>query len=218
MPRRASTKPDQDDSPKPRSQGGERLPREQRRRQLIEISRGVFAERGYEAASLEEIAERAGVSRPILYSHFGDKHGLFEAVVSEQIAMVQRVVAESLVGPGEPRELVERSMRAFFAYVRENPEGHAVLTRDAPVHISDSGLGVMLDGLATNITEVIAGRIQAMGGDPSPAPIFANALIGIGSHVGRWWREHPDVSLEQVTKETTDLVWSGFGGLIAERT
>lgn len=181
----------------------------------MDVSRGVFAERGYEAASLEEIAERAGVSRPIIYSHFGDKHGLFEAVVSEQITIVQRVVAEALVGPGEPREIVERGMRAFFAYVHENPEGHAVLTRDAPVHISDSGLGVMLDGLATNITLVIAAQIRAMGLDPSPAPIYANALIGIGAHVGRWWRDHPEVSLDEVTMHTTGLVWSGFGGLAA---
>ena len=214
MPR-STPKPEQDSPQKPRSQRGDRLPREQRRRQLVEISRGVFAERGYEAASLEEIAERAGVSRPILYSHFGDKQGLFEAVVSEQIAMVQRVVVESIAGPGKPRELVERGMRAFFAYVHENPEGHAVLTRDAPMHVSDTGLGVMLDGLVTNITEVLAGQIRAMGLDPSPAPIYANALVGIGAHVGRWWRDHPEVSLDQVTTQTTDLIWSGFGGLSA---
>ena len=119
------------------------------------------------------------------------------------------------MGPGEPREIVERSMCAFFSYVSENPDGHAVLTRDAPVHISDSGLGVMLDGLANDIALVIAAQIRAIGGDPSPASIYANALIGIGAHVGRWWREHPEVSLDQVTTQTTDLIWSGFGGLIA---
>jgi AcrR family transcriptional regulator len=218
MPRRVSTKPSQERPKKPRSHRGARLPRDQRRQQLVEVSRGVFAELGYEAASLEEIADRAGVSRPILYSHFGDKHGLFEAVVSEQIAMVQRVVADSLGSAGEPRELVERGMRAFFSYVREHPEGHAVLTRDAPVHISDSGLGVMLDSLATHITQVIAGQIRKMGLDPSPAPIYANALIGIGAHVGRWWRDHPEITLDQVTTHTTDLIWSGFGGLISAGT
>ncbi len=194
------------------------MPRNQRRQQLIDISRGVFAERGYEAASLEEIAERAGISRPILYSHFGDKHGLFEAVVNEQIEKVERMVTEALASPGEPRELVERGMRAFFTYVREHPEGHAVLTRDAPVRTSDSGLGVMLDRLATNITLLIAEQIRAMGLDPSPAPIFANALIGIGAHVGRWWRDHPEVPLDEVTSWSTDLVWSGFGGLAARGT
>ena len=213
MPRRNSRRDAKERREKPVSLRRERMPKEQRRKQLIEISRGAFAELGYEAASLEEIAERAGVSRPILYSHFGDKHGLFEAVVSEQIELVQQAVAQSLMGPGEPRQIVERGMRAFFTYVRDHPEGHAVLTRDAPVHISGSGLGVMLDGLAKDVALVIAAEIRAMGLDPSPAPIYANALIGIGAHVGRWWRDHPDVSLDEVTSQTTDLIWSGFGGL-----
>lgn len=193
-----------------------RLPRAERRQQLVEVARGVFAARGFEATALEEIAERAGVSRPILYSHFGDKQGLFEAVVDAEIARVRAVVSDAIAEPGPPRELVERGLRAFFAYVREHPEGHAVLTRDAPVHLSDAGLGVMLDGLAGRISEVIAAGIAAAGFDPSPAPIYANALIGIGAHVGRWWREHPEVSLDTVTSHTTALVWSGFSGLMRD--
>lgn len=193
-----------------------RLPRAERRRQLLEVARGVFAARGYEAASLEVIAEAAGVSRPIVYSHFGDKQGLFEAVVSGEMARVQAVVTEAIGGPGEPRELLERGLRSFFRYVRGHPEGHAVLTRDAPVHLSHSGLGVMIDELASRITEVIAGAIRAIGRDPAPAPIYAHTLIGLGVHVGRWWREHPEVSLDEVTQHTTALIWSGFGGLMAD--
>ena len=70
------------------------MPRKERRQQLVNVACPVFAERGYDATSLEEIAERAGVSRPILYSHFGDKQGLFEAVVGMQIAMVESVVID----------------------------------------------------------------------------------------------------------------------------
>jgi AcrR family transcriptional regulator len=193
-----------------------RLPRAERRRQLIDVSRGVFAARGFEAATLEEIAEQAGISRPILYSHFGDKQGIFEAVVNDEIARVQAVVTEAIANPGPPREVLERGLRAFFGYVRENPDGHAVLTRDAPVHLSDSGLGVMLDGLASRVAEVIARAIRGLGLDPAPAPIYANALIGLGAHVGRWWRDHPDVSLDTVTLHTTVFVWSGFGGMVAD--
>ena len=191
-----------------------RLPRAQRRQQLLEVSRGVFAERGFEAATLEEIAERAGVSRPIVYGHFGDKQRLFEAVVNAEIARVEAAVGEAIAAPGEPRDVLERGLRGFFAYVREHPEGHAVLTRDAPIHLSDVGLGVMLDGLAARISEAIARAIRALGLDPAPAPIYANALIGLGAHVGRWWREHTEVSLATITAHTTTLLWSGFGGMI----
>jgi len=71
----------------------------------------------------------------------------------------------------------------------------------------------MLDGLAKDVELTIAAEIRALGLDPSPAPIYANALIGISAHVGRWWRDHPEVSLDEVTRQTTDLIWSGFGGL-----
>jgi AcrR family transcriptional regulator len=195
-----------------------RLPRAERRSQLLEVSRGVFAERGFEAASLEEIAERAGVSRPIVYGHFGDKQRLFEAVVNAEIARVETAVGDAITAPGQPREVLERGLRAFFAYVRAHPEGHAVLTRDAPLHLSDAGLGVMLDGLAARITEAIASVIRTLGLDPAPAPIYANALIGLGAHVGRWWRDHPEVPLETVATHTTTLLWSGFGGMMSDPT
>jgi AcrR family transcriptional regulator len=191
-----------------------RLPRPERRQQLVDVARRVFAARGFEAATLEEIAERAGVSRPIVYSHFGDKRGLFEAVVEAEVGRVQAVVTDAIAAPGEPRQVLERGLHAFFRYVQEHPEGHAVLTRDAPVHLSDAGLGVMIDGLAARITEVIAGAIRAFGLDSAPAPIYANALIGLGAHVGRWWRDHPEVSLRTVTLHSTALLWSGFRGLI----
>jgi len=195
-----------------------RLPRAERRNQLLEVSRGVFAERGFEAATLEEIAERAGVSRPIVYGHFGDKQRLFEAVVNAEIARVEAAVGEAIAAPGAPRDVLERGLRAFFRYVREHPEGHAVLTRDAPLHLSDAGLGVMLDGLAARISEAIARAIRALGLDSAPAPIYANALIGLGAHVGRWWRDHPEVPLEIITTHTTTLLWSGFGGMINDPT
>jgi AcrR family transcriptional regulator len=200
----------------PQSKTNPRLPRAERRQQLLEVARGVFAARGFEAATLEEIAEQAGVSRPIVYGHFGDKQRLFEAVVDAEIARVTAAVGDALAAPGGPRELLERGLCAFFAYVRDHPEGHAVLTRDAPVHVSDAGLGVMLDGLAARIGDVIARAIRGLGLDPTPAPIYANALIGLGAHVGRWWREHPEVSLQTITAHTTALLWSGFGGLISD--
>ena len=149
-----------------------------------------------------------------MYGHFGDKQRLFEAVVNAEIARVEAAVGEAIAAPGEPRAVLERGLRAFFAYVREHPEGHAVLTRDAPIHLSDVGLGVMLDGLAARIGEAIARAIRALGLDPAPAPIYANALIGLGAHVGRWWRDHPEVSLQTVTAHTATLLWSGFGGMI----
>src|SRR5262245_44575709 len=109
----------------------ERLPAAARRAQLVEIGRRVFAERGYEATSVEEIADRAKVSKPIVYEHFGGKEGLYAVVVDRE---VEHIVAsiERAVSSGSPRERLDGAALAFMTYVKERPDGFAVLLRDAP--------------------------------------------------------------------------------------
>lgn len=215
MPSPTQSRPGQATSGGRKRPRGGRLSASDRREQLLEVARIVFAKHGYEAVTVEEIAEQAGVSRPILYNHFGGKQGVFEAVVDGEIARVEEVVAGALAGEAEPEELLERGMRAFFDYVHANPDGHAVLTRDAPVHLSEAGLGKLMDGLAARITRVIAGAMTAGELDPKPAPIYANALIGVAAHVGRWWHDHPEVSLDEITAHTTSLLWGGLAGIQA---
>ena len=105
-----------------------------RRSQLIEIGRAVFAQHGYEATSMEEIAKRANVSKPIVYEHFGGKEGLYAVVVDREMDYVVTRITES-ISSGTPRERLERAALAFLTYVREQPDGFAVLSRDAPVVI-----------------------------------------------------------------------------------
>src|SRR6267142_1876169 len=109
-----------------------RLSASDRRAQLVEVGRGVFAKRGYEATSVEEIAERAKVSKPIVYEHFGGKEGLYAVVVDREMEYVVARISDSIAS-GSPRERVERAALAFLSYVKEQPDGFAVLSRDAPV-------------------------------------------------------------------------------------
>lgn len=157
-------------------------------------------------ATLEKIAEKAGISRPILYSHFGDKQGLFEAVVTR-----------SLFEPGESHQLLERSLSAFFTDMYENPAGHIVLTRDVPLGLANSGLDQLLVGLGEQITAVITRTNLTSAKDQTPAPIFAHALIGAAFHIGRWWRDHPEVPLDQIVSTATELFWIGFRGIRNKR-
>ena len=108
-----------------------RLTAAARRAQLIEVGREVFAERGYGATSVEEIAARAKVSKPILYSHFGGKEGLFAVVVDREVEYILSRIAEA-VSTGPPRARLERAALAYLTYVEERPLGFAVLQRDAP--------------------------------------------------------------------------------------
>src|SRR6201997_1628750 len=95
-----------------------RLTSSARRAQLIDVGRGVFAKRGYEATSVEEIADRAGVSKPIVYEHFGGKEGLYAVVVDREMDYVVRRIAEAIAS-GSPRERLESATLAFLTYVRD---------------------------------------------------------------------------------------------------
>src|ERR1043166_6753293 len=107
-----------------------RLTAIERRAQLVDVGRGVFAKRGYEATSVEEIAERARVSKPIVYEHFGGKEGLYAVVVDREVEQIVSRIVEA-ISSGSPRERLERAALAFLTYVKERPDGFAVLVRDA---------------------------------------------------------------------------------------
>src|SRR5687768_18145786 len=92
---------------------GQRLSAAARRAQLIDVGRTVFAKRGYEGASLEEIADRAKVSRPVVYEHFGGKEGLYAVVVDREMEYLVRRITEAITS-GTPRERVEQAALAFL--------------------------------------------------------------------------------------------------------
>ena len=105
----------------------------QRREQLIEIGRSLFASKGFEAVSVEEIAATAKVSKPIVYEHFGGKEGLYAVVVDREMRALTDTLINALSDPqAHPRQIVERTALALLTYVEENAEGFRVLTRDSP--------------------------------------------------------------------------------------
>src|SRR4030095_6401051 len=116
--------------PKPPRRSG-RLTAADRRAQLIEIGRSVFAERGFQATSVEEIAARAKVSKPIVYEHFGGKEGLYAVVVDREVEHIVARIGEA-VATGSPRDRLEQAALTFLRYVKERPEGFTMLLRDTP--------------------------------------------------------------------------------------
>jgi AcrR family transcriptional regulator len=130
-----------------------RLTAAQRRAQLIAVGRQVFAERGYEATTVEEVAERAKVSKPIIYDHFGGKEGLYAVIVDREMDYVARRITES-ISSGSPRQRVEAAALAFLHYVKDHPDGFAVLSKDAPGSAGRGGMSSLLNDLAERVAEV----------------------------------------------------------------
>jgi AcrR family transcriptional regulator len=191
------------------STGSGRLTAAARRTQLIEIGRAAFAKRGYEATSVEEIAARAKVSKPIVYEHFGGKEGLYAVVVDREMDYVVQRISES-ISSGTPRERVERAALAFLTYVKEQPDGFVVLSRDAPVTFAHGGMSSLLNDVAERVANVFTAAFKKAGYDPKTAPIYAHALVGMVTFVGQWWTETRKPPVEEVASHIAALAWMGL--------
>ena len=187
----------------------QRLSASARRAQLIDVGRIVFAKRGFEAASLEEIADRAKVSRPVLYEHFGGKEGLYAVVIDREMEYLVRRIAEA-IATGTPRERIEAAALAFLSYVKDHPDGFAILTHDAPVTTAGGGMSSLLNDVAERVGDVFAASFKNAGYDPKAAPIYAHALVGMVTFVGQWWTETRKPSVEEVASHISALAWMGL--------
>src|SRR5256885_552767 len=145
-----------------------RLTASARRTQLVEIARAIFAKRGYEAASVEEIAERAKVSKPIVYEHFGGKEGLYAVVVDREMERVVAIISDA-ISTGTPRQRLEQAALAFLTYVEAEPDGFAVLSRDAPVTTASGGMSGLLNEVADRVGSVFTAAFKEAGYDQKAA-------------------------------------------------
>jgi AcrR family transcriptional regulator len=185
-----------------------RLSASERRAQLIEVGRSVFAKHGFAATSVEEIAAKAKVSKPIVYEHFGGKEGLFAVVVDREMDYIVRRIIEA-IAEGTPRERVERASLAFLTYVRDCPDGFAVLAQHSPM-TADGSLSSLLNELAERVGNLFTDSFKAAGYDARAAPIYAHALVGMVTFVGSWWTRVRKPSVEVVAKHIGALAWMGL--------
>jgi AcrR family transcriptional regulator len=186
-----------------------RLSAPARRSQLIEIARATFAKHGYEATSVEEIAARAKVSKPIVYEHFGGKEGLYAVLVDREMEYVVKLISEA-ISSGTPRQRVERAALAFLTYVRDQPDGFVVLSRDAPLNLARGGMSSLLNDVAERVSDVFAANFKKAGYDAKAAPIYAHALVGMVTFVGQWWTETRKPPIEDVASHIAALAWMGL--------
>ncbi|MCY1016261.1 TetR/AcrR family transcriptional regulator [Pyxidicoccus sp. MSG2] len=187
----------------------QRLPASARRAQLIDVGRSVFARRGYEGTSVEEIAEVAKVSKPVIYEHFGGKEGLYAVIVDREMEYVVRRIAEA-IAVGSPRERVEQGATAFLMYVKEHPDGFAVLAHDTPVTSARGGMSSLLNDVAERVSHVFLTSFKGAGYDSKVAPIYAHALVGMVTFVGQWWTGVRKPPVEEVAAHISSLVWMGL--------
>lgn len=189
----------------------------QRREQLIEIGRALFAERGYEGASIEEIAQRAQVSKPVVYEHFGGKEGLYAVVVDREMTILMSMVTESLTR-NRSRVRVERAALALLTYIEERTEGFRILVRDSPVAAEEGTYSSLLNEAMRQVGQLLAGDFSRRGLNPELAPLYAQALVGMVATTATWWLDERTPSKEVVAAHLVNLCWNGLTRLEADPT
>lgn len=190
----------------------------QRRSQLISVAKEVFAEVGYEATTIEEIAHRAGVSKPVVYQHFGGKEGIYAVVVDREVNALLNRISANLDGVLRPRQMVHMSALTFLEYLDEDPDGFKVLLRDTPASLNQSGLGGLLDDVADEAAQALVMFLSQSGRDPALAPLFSQALVGCIAQVGTWWDQNRTFSKEQVADYLTTMVFTGLANIPEDLT
>ena len=210
-----------------------RMSASERREQLIAVARGLFAERGFDATSVEEVAARAQVSKPVVYEHFGGKEGLYAVVVDREIttisAAISSAIADPAAGPeagrhgpggsdasGSASRIAERAALALLTYIEDSPDGFRILSAG-----SDRAAGTystLLADVAIEVSGILASQFAAHDLDPRTAPLYAQMLVGIVAMPAQWWLENRSMSKEEVAAHMVNLAWNGLRGMKARPT
>jgi AcrR family transcriptional regulator len=185
----------------------------QRREQLIEIGRKLFADKGFEGTTVEEIAAKAGVSKPVVYEHFGGKEGLYAVVVDREIRTLLDGVTGALTTQGHPRALLEQAALALLDYIEGSTDGFRILVRDSPTGQSTGSFASLISDVASQVEHILAAEFKRQKLDPKTAPIYAQMLVGMVALTGQWWLDARRPGKSEVAAHLVNLAWNGLSGL-----
>jgi len=187
----------------------------ERREQLLDVGRTLFASKGFDGTSVEEIAEKAGVSKPVVYEHFGGKEGLYAVVVDREVSRLLDRITAALVGD-HPRELLEQAAGALLDYVESDTDGFRILVRDSPVASTSGTFSSMISDMATQVEHVLAGEFKRRNYEPKLAGLYSQALVGMVALTGQWWLDARKPKKDEVAAHLVNLAWNGLSHLEAK--
>ena len=185
----------------------------QRREQLLDVGRTLFAERGYDGTSVEEIASRAGVSKPVVYEHFGGKEGLYAVVVDREVQRLLDTFTAALTGD-KPRLLLEQATLALLTYIEDQADGFRILVRESPVGLERSGgFATIISDIASQVEHILGGEFKRLGFETKLAALYSQALVGMVALTGQWWLDHRKPKRDEVAAHLVNLAWNGLSHL-----
>jgi AcrR family transcriptional regulator len=185
----------------------------ERRAQLLDIGRRLFAERGLDGTSIEEIAARAGVSKPVVYEHFGGKEGLYAVVVDREVERFLALATTLLDGEDDTMAKFEIAAVELLKYIQENSDGFRILVRDSNPTSGSGTFASLMGDIASQVEHILGDVLKTRGYDPKLAPIYAQMLVGMVASAGQWWLDERKPKLEEMAAHLVNLAWNGLSQL-----
>jgi AcrR family transcriptional regulator len=191
------------------------MPRADRERQMMAVAEEVFVERGYVATSMDEIAERVGVSKPMLYEYFGSKEGLLVACIRQARGELFTSTSTAALAAEGPEAMLRQGLTAYFAFIRDHGRSWALLRNEAAV-VGQSALAEIEAGRAQQ-SELIIAAMTLYAPKPPPLDLKAAAEVIVGGceQLAAWCEHHPEVSPEQAADLVMQLTWFGVARLVS---
>jgi AcrR family transcriptional regulator len=186
---------------------------EERRQQLLDVARSLFAEKGFDGASIEEIAHRANVSKPVVYEHFGGKEGVYAVVVDREMRYLLTRMTTALAEEAHPRLLLERAAFALLDYVEARADGFRILVRASPVASSTGTFSSLLNDIASQVENILGVQFSSRGYDAELAALYSQALVGMVALTGQWWLDSRTPAKDEVAAHLVNLSWNGLSHL-----
>ncbi|HEY8525934.1 MAG TPA: TetR/AcrR family transcriptional regulator [Acidimicrobiales bacterium] len=175
----------------------------------------LFAEYGYDGTSIERIAKAAGITRPVVYDHFGSKEGIYLACVRRARERFEFAVAEGVDGVDNLEQRLYAGLDACFAFIEADPDRWAVMFRGVAVtgHVAEEALRMRFATI-TALADLIHDAVPHAPRQKVEA--FAHALSGAGEQLERWWRQNPHLTRQEIVDYFHAFAWSGLSQLAPE--
>ncbi|WBB93724.1 TetR/AcrR family transcriptional regulator [Verrucosispora sp. WMMC514] len=194
-----------------------RLPRAVRQQQMLDSAVRIFSRRGYHGASMDEIAEVAGISKPMVYAYLGTKEELFVACLHREGTRMMEAIAGAAAPDLPADERLWRGLRAFLGFVGAHRDGWAVLYRQAR---AEQPFARELTVMRARLVEVVAGMLdhalRAEGREVADTEleVVAYALVGASESLADWLADHPEADPEKTATQMMNVAWLGAGQLL----
>jgi AcrR family transcriptional regulator len=180
---------------------------------MLDVAEQVFAERGFAAASMDDIAEQVGVSKPMLYEYFGSKEGLLVGCINRARSELRTITERAVGDATDAEDALRRAVLAFFEYIGERRVSWCMLRHESAVTVPWAVEEI--EGIRRQQTDLFARLTSGYlpGADPKELEVAAEVVVGACERVALWAERRGDVSSSDATEYVMRLVWFGLVSL-----